>query len=165
MYKKIAILNLKNAILLSIFFILLFLTLILSYVVIAREEENFINIITNKHLTREEQVLLDDMNRKLSQQEYLQVENQAKDIAVSSTAVDIANCFPNPLVFQAENNQFILKNSGKKIHTISFSSQEIYTLEPKDTKKITLASYNGPGLYAYGCDGQQKAVGIVYIVK
>jgi plastocyanin len=85
--------------------------------------------------------------------------------ALPGTTIEIAGCVavPEALAIDA-GNDFTVTNAGKVPHTLVLNPTTTFLIPANSSKTIKANFEKGPGIYAFGCDNKQGAVG-VFLVK
>ncbi|MDZ4285296.1 MAG: hypothetical protein U1A23_00005, partial [Candidatus Sungbacteria bacterium] len=86
-------------------------------------------------------------------------------LAKESSVLKITQCRPTPIVLKVKvGNAIMIKNDDSVEYIMSFG-EKIITLKANETTEIPSSFTKGGGVFGYGCNGSQGAVGIVFAVQ
>jgi hypothetical protein len=84
--------------------------------------------------------------------------------AVSTTSINISSCVAGPTVSSVINDSNVLfVNDDAVEHVVVFNSENIIKVPAKSNLSVKAAFGKGPGIYGFGCDSSDKAVGMVVV--
>lgn len=102
-----------------------------------------------------------DSSQEEKQRHFDLVQKFAQDVAY----LDITGCAPRPFIIRLKDGkEFGVKNADGAEREMGIDPQHIYTIPARSEKKIKADFGHGPGVYGYGCDKSQDAVGMLLII-
>ena len=114
----------------------------------------------------QEQLLVAPESAGMSAEQYAaEVERYATE---ADTITLAAGCAMEPLILKMNEKKTLkLDNRDTSEHMIVFEDQNFFTVAPNTVREINIteAFGKGQGIYRYRCGEQEKAVGILYVVK
>jgi len=115
-------------------------------------------------LPSSQKTVLDTPNENSSEEEKREYENLVRAQAEESSFLDLTDCLAVPKVLKIKNNSPIkIKNSSDKEHAIVLTEKQEHSIATGKEISITFEFFNGPGVYAYGCDRSPRPVGIFLV--
>jgi len=152
---------------LSFIFVLLFIMTIGMSIKVISSYRPTISYYLNQDAkpTKEEQEILNSFTRRLSENEFLEINVKGESLSKSSPYLEIGNCTPHPRIIKVTyNKNIVVHNSSSDPHNLSLGLNKFVTIKPGESKEILLDFINYvPSVYPFGCDDSNGPVGAFYI--
>ncbi|MBI5134422.1 MAG: hypothetical protein HZA81_03515 [Candidatus Taylorbacteria bacterium] len=88
------------------------------------------------------------------------------EAAVKTDTINISTCVANPTVAMVAFGQKItFVNDDSVEHMIGFNIEDRYSVPAKSKKEIVADFEKGKGIYGYGCDASQRAIGMIVVTE
>lgn len=90
----------------------------------------------------------------------------AAENAVPSDFIDLGGCDPKPSALKVtQNKTFTVRNNDAAFHILVIDPGREYLIPAGGVKEITADFGKGPGIYGFGCDESEEAVGVILITE
>lgn len=114
-------------------------------------------------LTPDEKAALAPPAQNASQDQQKQFFDLVSKTAKTSDALDISQCKPNPVVMKVKyGGTFPAKNTDSVPHRIVFDKDHVYTIPANGQTAVEVNFGKAAGIYGYGCDSTNYAVGMLF---
>ena len=90
----------------------------------------------------------------------------ARDLAVKTTRITLADCIPNPLVIQVRlQDKITIKNNDAVDHVIRRAFLPLVQISAHSTKSASVKDmFKETGIFGYSCSGAAGISGVVLVI-
>ncbi len=155
---------------LSLFFVLLLITAMLSYLaypyIFPKKTSNITNTPSSStQNTSETTSLFTPLPQNATRDQRTQRDTEIRNAAVVTDTMTISGtCTTEPRIIKMKNKSSVLLVNNMPTHAIIKYGDTPYSIAPKEKKKITITATKGLGAYAYRCGTESAIAGYFYLL-
>lgn len=110
--------------------------------------------------------ILNPPGSNASEEEETRYYDLVAETAETAATLDLSGCRPKPTAMEVTWNQtFKVRNQDALPHILVINADYEYLIPARSQKEIVADFGKGPGVYGFGCDESEEAVGVILLTE